>query len=194
MLKDTVLIVVNLQFDLCHPFGSFYVPGGEEIVPLFPLWLNSLTKEKPPILDYKTVIGIVDIHSPKHYSFKENGGEYPRNCVQGTLGVIIPREVERTFATTLYKGKNPRNRNDQSGFAGKTECGKNLPQILEEIGVRKVHIAGLALEYNVKATALDAIKLGYRTSIMLQLTRSIPTNASIAALAELKTEGVNLIA
>ncbi len=158
--KDA-LIIVDVQRDFC-PGGALPVPEGDAVVPV----LNEYIKifNKIGSLIYATR----DWHPPNHASFKERGGKWPAHCVQNTqgaefhLGLNLPVET-----ATISKATDP-NKEAYSGFED-----TNLKEELENKGVTRVFVGGLATDYCVKNTVLDAVKLGFKTVLLEDAVRGV---------------------
>jgi nicotinamidase/pyrazinamidase len=190
------LIIVDLQNDFC-PGGSLAVPDGDEVVevineflPKFDLiiftkdWHDpemeafaSQHKGKKPFDKYINSDGIEDILWPDH-------------CVMGTKGADLHKDIDFGLikgSFYIFKKGTEKNYHPYSGFGG-TE----LAEFLKERKVTEVDICGLAGDYCCKDTALDAVKLGFKTNFLLEAIRFInPDNSKI--LKELKENNVNLI-
>jgi nicotinamidase/pyrazinamidase len=175
---DEALVIVDVQNDFC-PGGALAVAGGDEVVEP----INELAREFP------LVIATRDWHPPDHDSFIDNGGEWPVHCVRDSSGAQLhPRLRRERIGAIVDKGVAPYGES-QSGFAG-TE----LDAILRRAGTRRVHVVGLALDYCVRQTALDARRLGFEVVLHRDLTRAIDVEAGDVerTLAELEAAGVEL--
>ncbi len=174
-----------MQNDFAHPQGALYVPGGKKLIPR----LEELIQSG----EYDLIIATMDWHPKNHYSFKENGGLWPKHCVQVTWGakLLIP-----AFPVILIaKGTDPEDTNDYSGFSGRSFSGdKTLQEILTENGIKEVDIVGLALDYCVKSTALDAVKLGFKTNVLLGYTKAVNINPDdgVKAVKEMREKGIEI--
>ena len=135
------LIVVDVQNDFC-PGGALAVPDGDAVVDD----VNRMAAEAP------FVVATRDWHPPDHGSFAAQGGPWPVHCVRDTAGARASSgDRRRPDRRGPRQGPGLRSREGYSGFEG-TE----LERLLRERGVDAVDVAGLALDYCVKATALDA--------------------------------------
>ncbi|MDK2782783.1 MAG: nicotinamidase/pyrazinamidase, partial [Thermococcaceae archaeon] len=141
------LIIVDMQRDFM-PGGALPVPEGDRIIPTIEELVEKFKKRGA------LIVATRDWHPPDHISFKERGGPWPSHCVQNTKGAeIVVKLPEDTIV--ISKADKP-DKEAYSGFEG-TE----LAEILKEKGVKRVYICGVATEYCVKATALDALKHGF---------------------------------
>jgi nicotinamidase/pyrazinamidase len=139
------LIVVDVQNDFCAG-GALAVPGGDDVVEVIN-WLM-------PAFDH--VIATQDFHPSGHSSFVEQGGHWPEHCVQGTLGAEFHPGLDTDkINRVVQKGTDPAT-DGYSGFAG-----TNLADVLGSLDVTRVFVTGLATDYCVKATAVEAIENGF---------------------------------
>jgi nicotinamidase/pyrazinamidase len=173
------LIVVDVQNDFL-PGGSLAVAEGKRV--LAPL--NALMPRFPRV--YATR----DWHPPEHRSFTRHGGPWPDHCIAGTPGAEFDPELAREHVDVVVsKGVDPET-DGYSGFAA-----TDLEADLRQSGVRRVFVAGLATDYCVKATALDAKRKGFETYVLEDASAAVnvePTDER-RALDELRDAGVVLI-
>jgi len=177
------LIVVDMQVDFM-PGGALPVPGGDEVVDMVNEYVELFTRAGA------TVVFTRDWHPPNHVSFKTRGGPWPPHCVQGTPGASFhPKLRVPTDALIVSKATDP-DREAYSGFEG-TE----LDAELRRRGVRRVFVCGVATDYCVKATALDAARLGYQVFLLADAVRgvNVPPNSVQRAIEEMLDAGVVLI-
>ena len=173
------LIVVDVQNDFC-PGGALAVPDGDAVVEQ----VNRLASESA------FVIATRDWHPADHGSFAEQGGPWPVHCVAGTPGAELHAGIDTGLVDAVVdKGQAP-DREGYSGFEG-TELG----QLLREHDVDAVDVAGLALDYCVKATALDARRAGLDVTVHRDATRAVEVQPGDGerAVEELRAAGVEVI-
>jgi nicotinamidase/pyrazinamidase len=173
--SDDALMVTDLQNDFC-PGGSLAVPEGDQIVPL----VNRLVPE------FRTVVTSQDSHPPDHISFVEQGGPWPVHCVEGTPGWEFHPDLRVEPDFRVYKA---RERDVEEYSAWKPE----LAEFLSTRGVRRVVLAGLALDYCVQATALDARAAGHEVLVLTDATRAVNVRPDDGdrALDALRAAGVH---
>ena len=177
------LVVVDVQVDFM-PGGALPVPGGDEIVGRVNDYVELFTRAGA------TVVLTRDWHPPNHVSFKTRGGPWPPHCIQNTPGASFhPRLRVPREALVVSKATDP-DREAYSGFEG-TE----LDAELRRRGVRRVFVCGVATDYCVKATALDAVRLGYQVFLLADAVRgvNVPPNSVQRALEEMLDAGVVLV-
>ncbi len=160
-MRRAALIVVDLQNDFC-PGGALAVPEGDRIVPLVNSLAQAFARAGRP------VVATQDWHPPDHVSFRERGGPWPPHCVQGTSGADLHPELRREPITHIVRKAY---RSDQEAYSGFQ--GTGLAELLRGLGVEEVYVCGLATDYCVHATALDASRAGFRTAVVEDATRPV---------------------
>jgi nicotinamidase/pyrazinamidase len=201
MNPDTALILVDIQHDFL-PGGALAVSQGDEILPI----IVSLQ------LQFDHIVATQDWHPAKHGSFAANhpgtqpGQQidleglsqilWPVHCVEGTEGADFPDTLDRSrWKAVFQKGKNP-SVDSYSGFFDNARRGDTgLGDYLKQQGIRRVFVAGLALDYCVKFTAMDAKSLGFETFLITDATRAVnlqPVDGQ-RALEEMKAAGIHCL-
>lgn len=189
MLYDphTALLVVDVQNDFADPAGSLYVPGGEAVVPVINAQIAKVQAAGA------SVVYTRDWHPPHTPHFKPDGGPWPVHCVQGTWGAAFHPALE-VNGPVVSKGSEGEDgysgfsvRDPRSGAGQATE----LDALLRARGITTVVVVGLATDYCVRATALDALALGYRVVILTAAVRAVDLapGDGARALAELTAAG-----
>jgi len=165
----TALVVVDLQNDFADPAGGLSVAGGADTVPL----VNG------EIASARAAGGLVvytqDWHPESTPHFAKDGGIWPVHCVRGTWGAELHPDVV-VDGPRVRKGQN-----GEDGYSGFTmrdpQSGETMPTPLEallrEHAIERVVVCGLATDYCVKATALDAARLGFETYLLLDAIRAV---------------------
>ena len=182
-MSKRALIIVDVQNDFC-PGGSLAVAHGEEVVPP----LNQLTREfldrDEPV--YKTR----DWHPPQTKHFQAYGGIWPVHCVQGTHGAEFHPDLNDDPRVTIISKGFDEGADGYSGFDG-----TNLASLLREEGVDEVWVGGLATDYCVKHTVLDARKEGFKVRALADAMRAVNLNADdgAKAVAEMTQAGAEII-
>ncbi|MBV8218831.1 MAG: nicotinamidase [Solirubrobacterales bacterium] len=173
------LIVVDVQNDFC-PGGALAVGDGDGV--LEPI--NRLAAEA------SFVVATRDWHPPDHGSFAAEGGPWPAHCVRDTPGASLHPgiDVDRIDAI-VDKGQAP----DAEGYSAFE--GTDLERVLRDRGVDTVDVAGLALDYCVKATALDARRAGFDVVVHRGATRAVEVHDGDGecAIEELRAAGVEVV-
>lgn len=172
------LIVVDVQIDFCAG-GALAVPDGDAVIEP----INRLAREA------RFVVATRDWHPPNHQSFREYGGPWPVHCVQGSKGAEFdPRLDRKEIDAVIDAGQAP----DLEGYSGFE--GTELEKVLRDHKANEVHVAGLALDYCVKETALDACRAGFYVVVHRDATRSIDAHPGDAqrAVEKLREAGVRV--
>jgi nicotinamidase/pyrazinamidase len=160
----TALIVVDVQNDFADPAGGLAVVGGDRVIP-------AIDREiEMAVNNGAIVVATQDWHPPSTPHFAKDGGIWPVHCVADTWGAALHPELALPDdAPRVRKGANGEDgysgftmRDPVSGETIKTE----LEGLLRDAGIDSVVVTGLATDYCVKATAIDAVALGFRTSVL----------------------------
>ncbi len=167
--RDAALLVVDLQEDFC-PGGALPVPQGGDVVPLVNQWVEAFRDARRPVAYSQ------DWHPPGHTSFKERGGPWPPHCVQGTKGAEF-RPGLRVEGAVFRKGFEVE-REAYSAFEGRLSDPRgggeaNLAAWLRQRKVKHLFVVGLALDYCVKQSALDALGQGFQVTVLREATRAV---------------------
>ena len=163
------------------PGGALAVPEGDAIAER----VNELAADPR----FELVIATRDWHPPDHGSFEEQGGPWPVHCVQGTEGAELHPGLDRSKVDVVVdKGQNP----DTEGYSGFDAT--NLDTLLRDRGIDKLTIVGLATDYCVKNTALDALSNGFEVTVEREAVRGVDVNEgdSERALEELREAGATV--
>lgn len=174
------LILVDVQNDFC-PGGALPVPEGDQVVPA----LNALLRRVKVF-----TVATRDWHPPTHCSFKPQGGIWPVHCVAGTPGAAFhPALATDRVAHVVSKAT----RSEEEAYSGFE--GTELADLLRKRGIRRVFVGGLATDYCVKATALDAAKHGFAVTVLEDAIRGVEVQPGdcARALEEMKRAGVRLV-
>jgi nicotinamidase/pyrazinamidase len=169
--RSIALLVVDVQNDFADPEGSLSVRGGEEILPQ----VNREIREA--LAAGATVVFTQDWHPEHTPHFRTDGGIWPVHCVRDTWGADLHPSLHVPADAPLVR-KGVDGRDGYSGFGvrdprtGEVEA-TQLESLLRERGTERVLVAGLATDYCVKETALDARRLGFETVVLLDAVRAV---------------------
>ena len=188
----TALIVVDVQNDFADPAGNLSVADGDAIVP----YVNG--QIAAALAGGAFVAYTQDWHPPSTPHFAKDGGPWPVHCVAGTWGAAFHPALTADAGPSVRKGAN--GEDGYSGFTMRDPLkGATVPTELDGLlrgrGIRRVVVCGLATDYCVRATALDASALGYQTSVLVDGVRAVDLQPGdgAGALAELVVAGVELV-
>tara|TARA_Y100000034_G_scaffold137015_1_gene218492 strand:- start:2561 stop:3157 length:597 start_codon:yes stop_codon:yes gene_type:complete len=193
------LIIVDIQNDFCEG-GSLAVPEANSIIP----YVNSIMD------NYDLVVSTLDYHPQNHKSFASNNGKevgelidlngldqvmWPDHCVEGTYGVELHKDINSKKINKYFKkGQNPEVDSYSGFFDNDKKSSTGMGEWLKEKGVTDIEVVGLALDYCVKATAIDAVNLGFKTSLLTKGTKAVNINPEDGdnAIKELKEKGIQI--
>ena len=175
------LIIVDYQNDFARPDGALSVPAGEEVA----AHINELAASGA----YELVVATRDWHPPDHGSFTEQGGIWPVHCVQGTAGAELHPALDTGPIDAIVDKGRGRDTDGYSGFEG-----TDLEALLRARGIDRVTIVGLATDYCVKNTALDALREGFAVTVDRAGVRGVDVEPGDAdrALEELAAAGATV--
>ena len=192
------LLVIDPQNDFCEG-GALAVQGGAGIMPL----INQLSER------FAKVIVTQDWHTPDQISFASNhpgaapfteievayGRQtlWPDHCLQGSVGADFHPEVRPTLdraVAVIRKGYNPAVDSYSGFFENDHRTPTGLAGLLRDLGVTRVFLAGLALDYCVRFTAQDAVREGFEAVVITDASRAIAPQTEAAALDSFRALGV----
>lgn len=201
MSQDRALILVDLQNDFL-PGGALAVADGDQVIPV----ANRLMGR------FKLVVATQDWHPADHGSFASNNpgrkvGElaeldglpqvmWPDHCVQGTSGAEFSQLLNQQHITHVFrKGTQPRIDSYSAFYDNGRRAGTGLTQWLRSRGIKHVYVMGLATDYCVKFTALDAVGDGFDTFLIEDGCRGVNLKPqdSADAIGQMRAAGVHVI-
>ncbi len=176
--KDA-LIVVDFQKDFC-PGGALAVKDGDKISPALNEYIRIFS------VAGGVVFATRDWHPDNHVSFKAQGGIWPPHCVRGTEGAEFHPGLHLPKGTKVVSKATDQSKEAYSGFDG-----TDLDEDLQSRGVENVYVGGLATDYCVKNTVLDAIRAGFDTALLVDAIRGVDLNPgdSERAMGEMAGRG-----
>lgn len=161
---NDVLIIVDVQRDFC-PGGALPVPDGDKVIPVLNEYIKRFKRAETQI--YATR----DWHPPNHISFKAYGGIWPAHCIQDSEGAAFHPDLTLPEDVKIISKATDPSKEAYSGF--------DPPQLKEELewkGIKRVFVGGLATDYCVKSTVLDALELGFETILLVDAIRGVNLN------------------
>ena len=179
------LLIVDVQNDFCEG-GSLAVVGGQSVVSK----INALLATRH---GYDHIVATQDCHIDPGSHFSDTPDfidSWPPHCVAGSQGAefhpdLHTGQIEEVFRKGAYAAA-------YSGFEGSAD-GVGLAQWLQARGVDEVDVVGIATDYCVKATALDAAAASFTTRVLVDLTAGVSADSSAAALEQMREAGVGLV-
>ena len=176
--KDA-LIIVDVQKDFCTG-GALPVPEGEKIVPVLNKYIEKFHEAGA------LIVATRDWHPPNHSSFKNHGGIWPPHCIQETPGAEFHPDLKLPKETKIISKATSADKEAYSGFDG-----TDLEKELKNAGIQRLFIGGLATDYCVKSTVLDALRLGFETVLLFDAIKGVDVNPgdSERAIKEMLEKG-----
>ncbi|UCE04885.1 MAG: nicotinamidase [bacterium] len=178
MQTNKALLVVDIQNDFC-PGGALGVREGDQIIATVNKYVDLFQKNQFPVFVSR------DWHPEDSKHFKESGGPWPPHCVRNTKGAefhpdfLVPDE-----AIILSKGTDPE-MDGYSVFEAHDSINKPFIDLLKEMGIDELYIAGIATDYCVRMTSLDAFKNSYKVNVLTDAIKGVDEQDSKHAIDEI---------
>ncbi len=188
MTDKPALLVVDVQNDFC-PGGALAVTDGDRVVAPLNRAAAIFAAAHLPVLASR------DWHPARSAHFQPFGGPWPAHCVQDTPGAELhPRLHLPDTGILLSKGMDE-TRDGYSAFDGMTEAGSPLAEVLGEHTVNHLYVGGLATDYCVRATVLDALERGFAVTLLVDAVAGVDVQPgdSKRALAEMASAGARML-
>jgi nicotinamidase/pyrazinamidase len=186
------LIVVDVQNDFCEG-GSLAVPGGARVASDIGELLHHWSRRDDQAPSYDVVVATKDHHIDpgEHWSDQPDFAEtWPVHCRVGTDGEAFhPNLDPQPFDAIFLKGEHAA---AYSGFEGRTTGGLGLAEWLRQHDVDQVDVCGIATDYCVRATALDAAGNGFATTLLTQLCAGVAPETTETAMADMREAGISI--
>lgn len=159
MKLKKALLIVDVQNDFC-PGGALAVPEGDKIIPTLNKYIKIFSQKKLPIFASR------DWHSIKTKHFKDFGGVWPVHCIYNSQGAAFHPKLKLPKETIiLSKGMDPE-KDSYSAFQAEDKNGMVLLNLLKILGVNEIYVGGLATDYCVKFSVIDALKQGFKVKLL----------------------------
>lgn len=188
MVERIALVVVDVQNDFT-PGGALAVPEGDQVVPLLNQYLERFRAAGLPTFASR------DWHPTVTTHFKAYGGLWPPHCIQGTKGAEFHPDLKLPDGTTIVsKGMDPQ-KDSYSVFDAFEPDGTPFVEGLKRRGIDRLYVGGLATDYCVKWTALEASKQGFAVTLLVDasLGVNLQPHDSERAIAEMVRQGATLL-
>ncbi|RLE13885.1 bifunctional nicotinamidase/pyrazinamidase [Candidatus Aerophobetes bacterium] len=186
MGAEKALLIIDVQNDFC-PGGALAVPEGDKIVPVLNRYIELFLSKGLPIFASR------DWHPEKTKHFKDFGGLWPKHCVQKTRGaefhpgLKLPDKI-----IILSKGMDPE-KDSYSVFQGADSQGKSFLNLLSFMGIIELYVGGLATDYCVKESVLDALKNGFKVKLLMDAIKGVNEESSREAIKQMVARGAEQI-
>ena len=181
--NSDALILVDVQNDFL-PGGSLPVPQGNLVIPILNEYIILFNKANARIFATR------DWHPPNHISFLEYGGVWPSHCVRDTKGADFHPNLNLAEKVVIISKATDPTKEGYSGFEN-----TDLLKILGKEQIKRVFVGGLAIEYCVKNTILDALRFGFMTFFLFDGSRGINSNSGDidGAIESMKLKGAKKV-
>jgi nicotinamidase/pyrazinamidase len=199
-MSNSALIVIDVQYDFC-PGGALAVADGDAVVAPINAMMGQfdhviLTQDWHP-RNHSSFASQHDGHDPFTMITMPYGEQtlWPDHCVQGSAGAAFHDALDGDRAELIIrKGYRPAIDSYSAFFENDKTTATGLGGALKERGIRAVTMAGLATDFCVAFSALDAVRLGFEVTVVMSACRAIDLNGSLdAAVDEMKQAGVTLV-
>jgi nicotinamidase/pyrazinamidase len=184
----SALLLVDVQRDFC-PGGALPVPEGDRVVPVLNGYIAAAHARRIPVYASR------DWHPAVTSHFRPYGGPWPPHCVEGTPGAAFHPDLRLPpDAIVISKGRDPV-RPGYSAFDGRTADGRTLLEDLRARRVEHLYVGGLATDYCVRASVLDARRVGLDTSVLIDGVAGIDAEPGdvTRALDEMRAAGAAFV-
>jgi nicotinamidase/pyrazinamidase len=189
MLQDShaALLIVDVQNDFC-PGGALPVTGGDEVVPVLRRLAQRFAALGLPVYASR------DWHPADSRHFAGQGGQWPVHCVQDTPGARLRTDLELPPGTMIVSKGQRRNDDGYSAIAGEVAGRGSLLEDLKTRGIGRLYVGGLATDYCVKQSVLDALGQGLDVTVLTDAVRAVDLAPGDGqrALEEMSTHGATL--
>ncbi|PKN11855.1 MAG: nicotinamidase [Deltaproteobacteria bacterium HGW-Deltaproteobacteria-4] len=187
MPEKAALLIVDVQNDFC-PGGALGIRDGDKVIAPLNYAAQLFRAAALPVLTSR------DWHPPQTHHFREFGGDWPVHCVAGTAGADFHPDLQLPEETMiLSKGIDP-TLDGYSAFEAVSADGRQMAELLAEMGVQRLYIGGLATDYCVLATTLEARQRGLAVTVLIDAIAAVELlpGDSVAALARMTGAGAQL--
>ena len=178
-------MLVDVQNDFC-PGGALPVPDGDRVIPVLNRAAARFEAEGRPVYASR------DWHPPDTSHFREFGGPWPPHCIAGTPGAALHPDLRVPPSAIVVSKGQDRADDGYSAFEGTTAEGRTLADDLRARGVRELYVGGLATDYCVRASVLDARRAGFPVTVLTHGSAGIDPEGSKRALDEMRQAGASL--
>jgi len=155
------LMIVDMQNDFL-PGGNLAVPAGDQALPAVNRCITLFNAHKLPVFATR------DWHPLNHCSFTSYGGSWPPHCVAGTNGAAFPDKLKLQDHAIIVSKATRRDQDAYSGFQG-----TDMHERLQSLGIKRLFVGGLATDYCVLNTVMDALKLGYGVMLLTDAIHAV---------------------
>ncbi|CCD16978.1 unnamed protein product [Trypanosoma congolense IL3000] len=183
--QHDALLVVDMQNDFVKTDGRLSVAGAEKLLPT----LNHIIKN----LSFRAVVASKDWHPPNHISFRKEdgtGGQWPPHCVQSTPGAEFHRDLEQGGITHIVHKATSLDSESYSAFCDEAGVTTGLGAMLHAMGVKRIFVCGVAYDYCVYYTSLDARKENFSVVVLEDVVLAVDPENMGAKREHMEREGI----
>ncbi len=166
MKRNSALLIIDVQNDFC-PGGALAVPEGDRVVPVINRCIEVFSAQRRPVIASR------DWHPEKTSHFSQFGGAWPPHCVQGTEGAKFHPAIQLPARAIIVSKGMEHDRDDYSAFNATDPTGTGLGQLLDDLEVEHLYVAGLATDYCVRESVLEALRLGFGVTVIGDAVRGV---------------------
>jgi len=178
MQANKALLAVDIQNDFC-PGGALGVREGDQIIPVVNKYFELFIKKQLPVFVSR------DWHPEETKHFRESGGPWPPHCIQETGGAEFHPDLKvPDQAIIMSKGTNPE-LDGYSVFDAHDSENKPFIELLKEMGIEELYISGIATDYCVRTTSLDALENGFKVYVLKDAIKGVDDDDSKHAIDEI---------
>lgn len=159
--KGDALIVIDIQNDFLSG-GSLAVPEGDQVIPVLNGYIDQFSNRQLPVLVTR------DWHPAKHCSFIRQGGPWPEHCIAGSKGAEFAVDLHLPVSAKIFSKATEAGQEDYSDFANPT-----FKEQLDNMEASRLFIGGLATDYCVLNTVLDALNYHYQVLLLMDAIRAV---------------------
>jgi nicotinamidase/pyrazinamidase len=182
--RSPALLIVDVQNDFC-PGGALEVAEGDAVVAPLNRRIAAMQADGAPIYASR------DWHPAVTSHFATYGGRWPRHCVAGTDGAAFHRDLALPASAIIITKGNESGVDGYSAFDGRTYAGTTFLDDLRSRGIRHLVVGGLATDYCVRASVLDALEAGFGVTVLTEAIRGVEMKPgdSMRAIDEMRAAG-----
>lgn len=166
MVGRSALAIVDVQNDFC-PGGALPVPEGDRVVPVLNRYIAQFEQASLPIFASR------DWHPAKTKHFKAYGGLWPPHCVQETPGAAFHPDLKLPAPVTVVSKGMDAEQDSYSCFQAQSGDGTPFEKLLHAQGIEHLYVGGLATDYCVRSSVLDALRAGFRVTLLEDAIRGV---------------------
>jgi nicotinamidase/pyrazinamidase len=166
MKKNNALLIIDVQNDFC-PDGKLAVPEGDTIVPVLNKYISIFARNKWPVFASR------DWHPEKSSHFKEFGGQWPEHCIQDSPGAKFHPLLRLPEGAIILSGGMDPDKDGYSAFEAVDAAGEEFARLLNTFSIKELFVGGLATDYCVKWSVLDALKFGFKVTLLTDAIKGV---------------------